>query len=368
MRRQRRFAVLTLVMAFAFALGVAVPAFAADYGQGADATTQQQIAAGNAKVTKVLHTNAGSTVEATFSFTATGTTVDTGNGGTSEATAGLIPTIADVTLTSDGSGADQTGTGAITFPNYTHAGVYAYLISEKQAADITNTDGTEGAMTYDQTQYLMRVYVENGAGGVAIKTVTFEKGMTGTANGTKVDGDNVKFENTFTEKTNPNTPDGGKASALTIKKEVTGGAGDQAKDWTFTVTFTAPTNVPTGWDVTKITAVAANGSTVAAPVTGTTATFTLKHGQTYKFNNIVLGTTYTVSEAESGQNGYTTTGEVANATTIVDSAANGATITNNKESITPTGLLLNNGPFILLGAVAVAGVVLYGAAKRKLER
>ena len=358
-----------LALAAALMLGMSVPAFAADYGQGDPATTQQQIASGNAKVTKVLHTNEGSTVTATFSFTATGTTVDTGNGGTSEATAGLIPTIADVTLTSDGTGADQTDTGAITFPNYTHAGVYAYLISESQTAQITNADGTDGAMTYDTTQYLMRVYVENDAGGVTIKTVTFEKGMTGAANGERVDGDNVKFENTFTEKNNPTPTDpDGKAGPLTITKTVTGGAGDQSKDWNFTVTFTAPANVPAGWTVASITAIAADGSTVAAPVTGTTATFTLKHGQTYKFNNIVLGTKYTVSEAEHNTDGYTTTGEVANATTIVDSAANGATITNNKEPITPTGLVVNNMPFILMGLVAIAGLVVYGAAKRRLER
>ena len=43
-------------------------------------------------------------------------------------------------------------------------------------------------------------------------------------------------------------------------------------------------------------------------------------------------------------------------------------MTNTHEDVTPTGLVINNLPFIMLGCVAVAGVVAYGAAKRKLEK
>ena len=365
MRKNRGFAAIASAFALAGALvfGAAVPAFAADYGQGK--TTSNTVAATDAKVTKVLHTNEGSTVTATFKFTATGTTVATDNDGTpSESTTGLIPTIADVTLTSDGTGADQTGTGKITFPVYTHAGVYAYVITEGQTADITNTNGVDGAMTYSQDKYLMRVYVTNNADGtgVAISSVTFEKNPTATANGEKVDGDNVKFENTFTEKTDTN-------NLLTISKKVTGDSGDKTKDWNFTVTFFAPTNVPTGWTIQNIKVIDNSGLAQEGRVGDDgTVTFTLKHGQSYKFDNVVVGTTYTVTEAESGKNGYTTSNEVTTATAVMDSGTNGTEVVNNKESITPTGLIINNLPFIMLGCVAVAGVVAYGAAKRKLEK
>jgi hypothetical protein len=369
MRKNRGLAAVASAFALtvALAFGAAVPAFAADYGQGA--TTTNTVAATDAKVTKVLHTNAGSTVTAKFSFTATGTTVATDDNGTSsEPTTGLIPTIADVTLTSDGTGADQTGTGAITFPTYTHAGVYAYVITENQPAEITNNDGDEGAMTYSQDKYLMRVYVTNktDGSGVEIASVTFEKNPTATANGEKVDGNNVKFENTFTEKTNPK-PEAN--NLLTISKKVTGGSGDQSKDWNFTVTFKAPANVPAGWTVQNIKVIDNSGTAQEGKVGADgTVSFTLKHGQSYKFDNVVVGTTYTVTEAESGQDGYTTTGEVKTATVIKDSGTNGTEVVNNKESITPTGLIVNNLPFIMLGCVAVAGVVAYGAAKRKLEK
>ena len=53
---------------------------------------------------------------------------------------------------------------------------------------------------------------------------------------------------------------------------------------------------------------------------------------------------------------------------LVGEKTNTGTMTNKYQDITPTGLIVNNLPFVLMGAVAVAGMVLYGTAKRKLER
>ncbi|ACV21118.1 Pilus backbone structural protein [Slackia heliotrinireducens] len=346
----------TLALSAALALGFALPAFAADADYGVGDETDKTVTADAAAVTKVLHSNEGSTVTATFSFTATGTTVAIDDEGTvSEPTDGLGVTIASVELTTAGDGEDVSGTGKITFPAYTHAGVYAYMIEEAQQATIVNDDGSEGTMTYSTDKYLMRVYVENEDTGVAIKAVTFEKNPSATSNGEKVDGGDVKFENTFVEKTDD-------SSKLTIDKQVTGGSGDKTKEWEFTVTFAAPEYVPTGWTVNDIVMVGDATGTVADGK----VTFKLTHGQSVNFTNVVAGTTYTVTETESGKDGYTTTGEVTTATVVSDKGPNTATITNNKEPITPTGLVLNNAPFILMALVAVGGVVAYGALKRKL--
>lgn len=348
-----------LALSAALALGIAVPAFAAtDYGMGEE--TDKTTAAADAVVTKHLQTNEGSTVKATFTYTATGTTVATDEKGTSsESTAGLDVSIAPITLTSDGSGTTVDGTGAITFPTYTHAGVYAYTITEVQSATIVNADGKDGTMTYDSTLYLMRVYVENGDNGTTtISAVTFEKDPSATENGEKVNA--LEFTNTFVEKTDDDEDDD---SSLTISKTVSGDMGDKTKDWTFTVTFTAPTHVPEGWTVANIAMVGDKTGTVNADGT---ITFTLKSDQSVTFNNVVVGTKYTVTETESGQDGYTTTGEVKTATTITDAGKNEAKIENHKDDITVTGVILNNAPFILMGSVAIAGVVLYGIAKRKL--
>lgn len=357
MRKSSKFAALALSAALAF--GIAVPAFAATYyGMGEE--TDKTTAAADAVVTKHLQTNEGSTVKATFTYTATGTTVATDEKGTSsESTAGLDVSIAPIVLTSDGSGTTVDGTGAITFPTYTHAGVYAYTITEVQSATIVNDDGKEGTMTYDSTLYLMRVYVENGDNGTTtISAVTFEKDPSATENGEKVNA--LEFTNTFVEKTDGDDDD----SSLTISKTVSGDMGDKTKDWTFTVTFIAPTHVPEGWTVADIAMVGDKTGTVNAA--DGTITFTLKSDQSVTFNNVVVGTKYTVTEAESGQDGYTTTGEVETATTISDKGKNEAKIENKKDGITITGLFLNNAPFILMGSVAIAGVVLYGIAKRKL--
>lgn len=354
MRKSSKFAALALSAALAF--GIAVPAFAADYGMGEE--TDKTTGASEAVVTKHLQTNEGLTVKATFTYTATGTTVAIDEDGTSsESTEGLNVSIAPIELTSDGSGATVNGTGAITFPTYTHAGVYAYTINEVQSATIVNEDGKDGTMTYDTTLYLMRVYVVNGSDGPSISAVTFEKNPTATENGEKVK--DPEFTNTFVEKTDDEDED----SSLTISKVVNGDMGDKTKDWTFTVTFTAPTYVPEGWTVANITMSGDKTGTVNADGT---ITFTLKSDQSVTFDNVVVGTKYTVTEAESGDDGYTTTGEVESATTITDAGPNEANIENTKDDITITGLFLNNAPFILMGAVAVAGVVLYGVAKRKL--
>ncbi|WP_072500700.1 DUF7601 domain-containing protein [Olsenella phocaeensis] len=365
MRMQSKLAAVALTAALA--LGGITPALAAEpgYGVGGDAAGKV-ISGGNVSITKVLKTNEGSHVKAKFTFKVEGVTVDTGNGGSSESTDGLIPTIGDITLEATGDGADKSQAQAVTLPTYTHAGVYAYLISENatKAEDITNTDGASGTMVDSTDKYLMRVYVENGNSGVAVKSVTFEKNPTTSAVGTKVSQGNVKFENTFTEKTTPDTPGQPSKNAVKVTKNVTGGSGDHNKDWNFTVKFTAPTNVPAGWSVGQITASGVGGIQNADG----TVTFKLKHGQTVTFDNVVIGTKYSVEESEANKDGYTTTGVFAEAKAVADDAANGVTVTNNKESVTPTGIVLNNLPFVLMGGVAVAGVVLYGAAKRKLER
>ena len=85
------------------------------------------------------------------------------------------------------------------------------------------------------------------------------------------------------------------------------------------------------------------------------------------FDNVVVGTTYKVTETESGQAGYTTTGEVKNDTVLAETGAN-VTVTNAKNDTVVTGLIVNNAPFIVMIGVAAAGVAAYGTAKRKLEK
>ena len=103
---------------------------------------------------------------------------------------------------------------------------------------------------------------------------------------------------------------------LTVTKTVTGNAGDTSKAFNFTVTL-------------KDTSV--NGMFGDMTFTDGKATFSLKHGESKTAKDLPAGITYTVTEAEADQDGYTTT--AANAIgRIVKDATVTVAFTNTKDS------------------------------------
>ncbi|ERL06318.1 hypothetical protein J2S71_000398 [Olsenella profusa DSM 13989] len=390
MRKSRRWTALALVMALAAAaFGFASPAFAAD-------------AAKVPQVRKTLQMNEGSTVTATFSYTITPKALSTGNGSEQTYTDGPAATVEDITLSDATSTANNTGTGAIKFggatdaSNFTHAGVYAWTIKENQS--VTNGP-SNGEFQFDgQTYTLIATVVPKDGGGFQFGAVVVAKGdVATTTNDDKVSGDTIPFDqNKYTENTNdqpdnpnpdnPDNPDNPNHpnTNLVVTKTVTGAQGDKSKQFAFTVTFTAPSVLPAGKTaadvlnainpVVKGGATITDAGTVAAGATSRTITFTAADAQGVTFANLLVGTKYEISEASV--DGYTQSyAAVANGNNVttqqgvlVGEKTNTGTMTNKYQDITPTGLIVNNLPFVLMGAVAVAGMVLYGTAKRKLER
>ena len=329
-----------------------VAAFAENSG------TQATVATG---VTKVLQVNPGSSVTAKFSYTAAPTVIAGANGSTSTETHNVTATIADINLTANG--AQATDTAAITYGTFPHAGTYAWVVSETP-----NTYTGSGAMQYDTETYTLVAVVNNSDNGPVVAESYLIKGTATSTSGDKVG--TATFTNKYTEKTNDGTN-----APLVVSKTVAGNQGDKTKDFTFTVTFTAPDVLPankTKADVlNEITATATDGAaiteqaTVSGNATTRTFKFTAKDADSVTFTNALVGTTYTVDEDTYSD--YTTTGEVADATVLSESGAN-VTVTNTKNETVVTGILLNNAPFIVMIGVAVAGVAAYGAAKRKLEK
>lgn len=363
MRKQRGFA--AFAVAAALSLSMATPAFAAT-----DILPS---------VGKTLELNEGSTVTATFKYTATPVALSTGNGSEKTYTDGPAVTIADITLTDATSTANNTGKGVITFDGaydasaFPHAGVYAWKITEN-----TGTYSGIGEMQYDPQVYTLIVTVGNGANGLKFSSIVIAKGAaTSVTNPDKVDFDDIPFTNKYTERTDEqSTP-----TDLTITKRVTGNQGDKTKAFEFEVTFTAPSVLPSGKsaaDVLNAITATANGATITEQgnTTGTARIFkfTAADAKSVTFSNILVGTTYAVSETPVAgyTQGWAAVSNGANVTAqtgvLVGEETNTATMTNSHIDITPTGLIMNNAPFIALGAVAVAGVVAYGAAKRKLEK
>ena len=329
------------------------------------------------QVQKQLELNPGSTVSATFTYSITPKALSTGTGNEKTYTDGPAAAIADITLTDASNTANNTGKGAITFGGksdasaFAHAGVYAWTIKE----NATQNTARLGAFQDDPQVYTLIATVVNGDTGLEFSSFVIAKGdVTTTTNADKTN--EIKFDNKYTENTSENDAD------LTITKSVAGKQGDKSKQFEFTVTFTAPSVLPEGKTaedvLNAITANTNNGATdiqFADAANGTrTVTFKAADAQSVTFSNVLVGTTYSVQEAavDGYKQSWSATANGAESTTqanlLIGENANNGTMTNTHEDVTPTGLVINNLPFIMLGCVAVAGVVAYGAAKRKLEK
>lgn len=326
--------ILSVALVLALVLSFGVTAFAAN-GDTYDASATNNVIT----ITKTL-TASGTGAQYpgdTLAFTATSEGVTDCTEGTEQPD---LPAISNVTVNEG----DTSATINVTLPAFTAVGVYTYKIQE--------TDTNVAGVTYraDAITLVLTVIEQDGKKVVAavhcevpVDPVTEEEG----SGSTKTD----VFENTY------------EAAALTISKSVTGNLGDKQKDWNFTVTFTAPSG-----DTVKGTIGCSDTTKAIAPGEGwttKTATFVLKDSESITFNNIPVGTTYTIVETESGEDGYTTTGEVTTAKELSEDTTE--TIVNNKEVTVDTGISLDSLPYILIVAVVLSAAVVMFINKRRSE-
>lgn len=107
--------------------------------------------------------------------------------------------------------------------------------------------------------------------------------------------------------------------SLIVSKQVTGSGGNPAQEFTFTVTLSNRNLTGTYGQMTFVNGV---------------ATFTLRDGESLRADNLPAGTTYTVTEKEADQNGYTTTAS-GGAGTIVADATVSASFVNHRPGSNP---------------------------------
>ena len=354
---------MLLLCALVLSLG-AVAAFADGEGEGetpADtAATLSSLA--DAKLTKDLEVADGIDISDVntfkFSFTAKGS--DT-------AAAADHPAIAEQTVTvGTQSGGHAYGELAMdkvfTIGDFTHAGEYVYTVKEV-AGDNKNT-------TYDETEYTVHVYVINDGESLKFDGITVEK-----AGGEKVDPTKeteeakttgFNFKNTYKEDI-----EDAENGVLTVTKSITGNYGDKTKTFPITVTLTLPSTAAES-DV-------ALGDNSKGTLSGTTVTAELADGDSIVFTQLPAGTTFTVSEKQAANYEGTIAGDLVtevkgdageDITTAqsqpVIKAGNTVKVTNNREDVIPTGVIINNLPYIVLVLVAVAGVV-YLSMKKKAD-
>lgn len=247
-------------------------------------------------------------------------------------------------------------------------GIYRYIITEKNDAnqqgisyDDPNTRTLDVFVEYDDAEQ-GKLKVSNYVLYPDTKTDT-----TDVDNGTKDDG----FTNTYT------TYD------LTLAKTVTGNQGDRDKYFEFTVNITgAVEGTVYTVDLPDADNYDGNSDTLIVTDGSVTATYYLKHGQSIVIQGLTEDTKYTITETSYSTDGYTTsntvkvgdnevvTSDTPNTTgeKTMRAGDNVVTFTNDKQGTVPTGILLETAPYLILGAVVVAGLVVLFATRRRRSR
>lgn len=362
-----------LALALMLCLGMCVTALA---DTGDEVTT--------AAITKNLQMDAAvNTPDATFTFTVEKVSLD---GAETEVEKAKMPAIANQTVRFSSADTGTTAAGnrlkevkkqteniIPEIGEFPHAGVYKYTVKENRSG-YTAAEGT--TMTYSQAEFTMEIYVKNGDSGLEIGGVyvNYVKGDDGNAKTGKVDPTPAnqawQFVNQFS-----------KTSTLTISKTVAGAMGDKTKQFDFTLERGEKSALEADDASYNGTITRADGSSAATEttvtLTGTTvANFTLADNESLTIT-LPVGTTCTVGEDEDTATGYDTTvaaksngTEIANAdpagiSVLTGEGENSVAYTNTKEGRVPTGIIVDNLPFIILILAALCGFAGYIALKRR---
>lgn len=234
-------------------------------------------------------------------------------------------------------------------------GIYRYVITEldSENADITNDDNSK--------RYL-DVYVENDTTEntyVITHSVLLPTPIIPNNNGIYGEGQKSK-SNGYTNKY--------KTYQLSLDKVVQGTMGDKGKNFDFTIEFSGPANASFTFGTEKVkldnsgtgkATIQLTDKSPAAVITGIPSTVK-----------------YTVTEIIDAKEGYTTSYKINDGTTIdgtttseqiMGKANNAVVCTNVKEAVTPTGIMMNVAPYVLMVAVAAVLAVVFLRRKNNFE-
>lgn len=312
-----------------------------------------------------------------------------------------LPTSAVTDAWDQVNSTESTDTIGLTFDatKFSHAGIYRYILTEtaltneQTAIGISDGDTANTPSHTTNTLYL-DVYVGEVNNNLAVTgAVLFDTIEQPTLSDTAVSGTNNLatynhkidgFYNSYT------------SYSLTIRKTVTGASGDTEKFFPFILglLYTEPaTNDDTNTTILgqNVTVTATNGSTVGTSYTmnttsGTQVTYddiTIKNGGTVTITglsktavvklreNIEAGEGYNITSSVTGMGSSAgITSAVHNETdfttvgTVNGSSNADITYTNNRASISPTGVALRFTPYIIL---AIAATFLLIIARRKKD-
>lgn len=228
-------------------------------------------------------------------------------------------------------------------PKFGKAGVYEYTVTETRLTDI---DGLKETAEAPVTLYV--TILNTDGGGLKYGGAVF-------SNGTAKTGE-ADFKADYT------------THSLTIKKAVTGDLGDKSMMFDFADAITAANGNEETYYIAD-----GSGKVKAADK------FQLKDGDAYTIYGLSEKDSAAITETVDAALGYTTTAEAVGATREFDAVATGGgkatvtsfkenatlTVTNNRENITPTGVVMDAAPYVLM--LGAAGGLGAGFVFRKRE-
>lgn len=339
-----------------------------------------------AEIQKTVYANKDIDISSdSFDFTATPLgIVDTTTGRITDVTTNM-PSIDGITIngftniTGTGVSSVKTGDFTISGLNFPSAGVYAYTVKE--------TAGSDTTITYAKEEYVMYLYVnntedtDNPDANLKITQVGFVKTKDASGNTVSYDKATEKVTANFT---NVHTP----TSNLLVSKQVTGNYGDKTKDFSIAIEVTLPANYTTDSSDDFYTApesftatykVVREGDnpahTTHSNITLTkgdngkyTGTLLLADGEQVEIDGLPVGSTYTLNEtAVTGYDpSYAYASSATNNQTIgATKDAQTAVVTNKYTPTTPTGILMNALPYMVLIGIPVAALIGYVMIRSK---
>lgn len=403
-KHMKRLATFALAAVLAVGMGTTVLA---------EEPVQEEKKNAEAYITKEFQMPEGTTTPtSTFTFNVTPVSVDGANYDKKN-----MPSSQDVTISytaADTATAGNDGTVKIVKSEqvfkgtvWPHAGVYVYTITEADSGVTTDAEKYDETVKYSKASYTATVLVKNKDDGtlyvdnILVKKDKDDAGQEtgGSDKDKKVDPSKpdekdptkdggLRFVNTYTKKIkvtpvkpDPDPDNPGKTDdndkQLGVKKIVTGDLGDKTKGFEFTVKVTAPALADTDTYKAKIVGPDSADDSIVSFSSGTDYTIKLKHGQELVFTDLHVGASYEVQETDNDTNYTAKTYNVENSGTpqeqegkkqITGKVSEGSdlvSVVNNRTDTTPTGIVINNLPFILMIAAVLGGFAAYIAARRR---
>ena len=236
---------------------------------------------------------------------------------------------------------------------FTDAGVYKYDITEETVSQPYYAGN-------DLELYLfVERYTDAGEEKYKATGAVLTVAGVGGAVGAKTDS---TMNGYMVDPTDPN-PDP-VTSDLAITKTVEGSMGNYGEEFNFTVSLP-------GDAADKYNAQYEKEGSEPVPTTltgGSNINIKLSHGETLRIYGLISGYEYTITEDDYGSKGYTTTIEDVSGRTLTeeyDSSDKDISVVNTRAAVSPTGLIMDIAPYVLLVVVAAAGCFVFLRKRRE---